>query len=135
MDTYEKKYKKALEKAKESYHRFEGKTVHYDLVKLDLEDMFPELKESKDERIRKELLSWLKSKDGQTLPIDKYNAAIAWLEKQGEQKSAWSEEDEKMRQETIDWFEKKCFPYALESENPARESIKWLKSLKDRIGG
>jgi hypothetical protein len=47
----------------------------------------------------------------------------------------WSEEDEKMCQETIDWFEKKCFPYALESENPARESIKWLKSLKQRIGG
>lgn len=42
----------------------------------------------------------------------------------------WSEEDEKKCQETIDWFEKKCFPYALEHENPARESIKWLKSLK-----
>lgn len=51
-----------------------------------------------------------------------------------EQKPAeWSEEDERMCQETIDWFEKKCFPYALESENPARESIKWLKSLKDRV--
>ena len=47
--------------------------------------------------------------------------------------SDWSEEDEKMCQETIDWFEKKCFPYALESENPARESIKWLKSLKGRV--
>jgi hypothetical protein len=45
---------------------------------------------------------------------------------------AWGEEDEKMYQETIDWFEKKCFPYALESENPARESIKWLKSIKGR---
>ena len=50
-----------------------------------------------------------------------------------EQKPVWSEEDKKMCQETIDWFEKKCFPYALESENPARESIKWLKSLKDRV--
>ena len=47
--------------------------------------------------------------------------------------SDWSEEDDKMCQETIDWFEKKCFPYALESENPARESIKWLKSLKNRV--
>jgi hypothetical protein len=53
--------------------------------------------------------------------------------RKAEQKSAWSEEDEKMCQETIDWFEKKCFPYALESENPARESIKWLKSLKYRV--
>jgi hypothetical protein len=47
-------------------------------------------------------------------------------------KQEWSEKDEKICQETIDWFEKKCFPHALESENPARESIKWLKSLKDR---
>ena len=52
--------------------------------KEDAEHYFPELKESDDERIRKELLSWLKSKDGQTLAIDKYNAAIAWLEKQSE---------------------------------------------------
>ena len=46
-----------------------------------------------------------------------------------EPKQEWSDEDERMCQETIDWFEKKCFPYALEEENPARESIKWLKSL------
>jgi SPX domain protein involved in polyphosphate accumulation len=52
-----------------------------------------------------------------------------------EQKSDWSKEDEEMCQETIDWFEKKCFPYALENDNPARESIKWLKSLKERMKG
>jgi hypothetical protein len=57
----------------------------------------------------------------------------SWLEKQSEQKSTWDKEDEEMCQETIDWFEKKCFPYALESENPARESIKWLKSLKTKV--
>lgn len=49
------------------------------------------------------------------------------------QKPSWSEEDERMCQETIDWFEKKCFPYALEHENPARESIMWLRSLKERL--
>ena len=54
--------------------------------------------------------------------------AIAEIQKK------WSEEDDKMCQETIDWFEKKCFPYAIGEENPARESIKWLKSLKQRIG-
>lgn len=50
-----------------------------------------------------------------------------------EQKPTWSEEDKEMCQETIDWFKKKCFPYALENDNPARESIKWLKSLKNRV--
>ena len=63
---------------------------------------------------------------------------VAWLKSlkdrvQPQQKSAWNYEDERMCQETIDWFEKKCFPYALEEENPARDSIKWLKSLKDRV--
>ena len=51
-----------------------------------MDEIFPEPKESEDERIRKELLAWLKSTDGQTLPMDRYNAAIAWLEKKGEQK-------------------------------------------------
>ena len=51
-----------------------------------LEFLIPELKESEDEKIRKELITWLKNSEGQTLPIDRYNAAIAWLEKQGEQK-------------------------------------------------
>lgn len=46
----------------------------------------------------------------------------------------WSEDDEAMCQETIDWFEQKCFPYASEEENPARKSIRWLKSLKQRMG-
>jgi len=62
-------------------------------------------------------------------------ALIDWLKSikdkvQPQSKQEWSEEDEKMCQETIDWFEKKCFPYALENENPARESIKWLNSLR-----
>lgn len=45
----------------------------------------------------------------------------------------WSEEDETICQETIDWFEQKCFPYASEEENPAKKSIQWLKSLKQRL--
>lgn len=50
----------------------------------DLENTFPELAESEDEKIRKELIIWLKNSDGQVYPIDRYNAAIAWLEKQGQ---------------------------------------------------
>lgn len=39
--------------------------------------------ESEDERIRKELITWLQNTEGQVLPIDRYKAALAWLEKQG----------------------------------------------------
>ena len=55
-------------------------------VRTALETLHPELKESEDERIRKEIIARLKNSEGQTLPIDRYNAALAWLEKQGEQK-------------------------------------------------
>ena len=75
---YEQKYKEALSWM-QSLYKWMGIAM-----KEDAEHYFPELTESEDERIRKELLYWLKSKDGQTLPIDKYNAAIAWLEKQSE---------------------------------------------------
>ena len=95
-----KAYDKAIGRAKESYHRFEGKTVHYDLVKLDLEDMFPELKESEDERIRKKLISLVENWKiyNPKSPFDDYpvytsdkntvDKILAWLEKQGEQKPA-----------------------------------------------
>ena len=78
----------------------------------------PDCMDKEDEKVLKQLnkwMDWLKSIKNRV---------------QLQPNQEWSEEDEKMRQETIDWFEKKCFPYALESENPARESIKWLKSLK-----
>ena len=118
-----KRYDEALERAKKLYN--DGNSP----VATTVEEIFPELKESEDERIGKELIEFVKSRGGFKQEY------IAWLEKQGKKKYAWDEEDEKMCQETIDWFEKKCFPYALESENPARESINWLKSIKQKIKG
>ena len=57
-----------------------------------------------------------------------------WLEKNLEYmkpiKSEWNEEDKKLCQKTIEWLEEKCFPYALDDNNPARDCIVWLKSLR-----
>jgi len=81
---YEKKYKEALEKAKEVYNRKDAT----DGGKLILESMFPELKESEDDRIRKELLDYLNERR----IIEKLTDTrvkkewIAWLENRGEQK-------------------------------------------------
>ena len=107
MENYEKKYKEALEKAQ----RFYNNSVA--ITKKGLEDIFPELAESKNEMIRKELIRAFQSLN----TIDVWNGIkrsdiLAWLEAQGEQKpagtekgakgnekeipiSAWSEEDEK----------------------------------------
>lgn len=82
MDTYEKKYKEAQGWIEKIYPTLQHEQ------QMEAEAFFPELAESEDERIRKELIVWLKNSEGQTLPIDRYNAALAWLEKQGEQKPA-----------------------------------------------
>jgi hypothetical protein len=57
-----------------------------------IDDIVPELKESEDEKIRKRIIHAL---HGDVLDMEETNKAIAWLEKQGEQKSVkWTEEDE-----------------------------------------
>ena len=79
---YEKKYKDALEKAR--------KLCSYPTTNFqsDLEDIFPELAESDDEKIRKALIETLKydaaEKCLNSFGINKF-AAIAWLEKQAPQ--------------------------------------------------
>lgn len=54
-------------------------------VKATIEQIFPELKESEDEKIRKELLTFFKESihGGHILTNKEYDSWIAWLEKQG----------------------------------------------------
>lgn len=75
---YEKKYKEALERAEEVYHR-----GYY--ISGNIETIFPELKESEDERIRKAILELVRQ-SSEILDKQNQNNMIAWLEKQGEQK-------------------------------------------------
>ena len=80
---YEKKYKEALEKAKSFNKRWQcvGAT-NSELALKELKEIFPELKESEDEKIRKALVRFHKS----TIDIDGIKGAdiLAWLEKQGD---------------------------------------------------
>lgn len=75
MDTYEEKYNEALERAKTLYENAHGM-----ILKKWVEQVFPELAESEDERIRKSLIDMLKNDE------KCYLKEIAWLEKQGEPK-------------------------------------------------
>lgn len=96
---YEKKYKEALEKARQ--------LCAYPTTKpfiSDLQDLFPELAESEDERIRKELIEHVKDQQSTFISApdcrdkyeeeenNKYNAWIAWLEKQGSQNNTEDED-------------------------------------------
>ena len=86
---YESKYKEALSFLKD----LKPHMSDYCIEKL--EGFFPELKETEDGKIRKEIIEYItRYKD--CITDKEYDSWIAWLEKQGEQKSAWSEEDEKL---------------------------------------
>ena len=83
---YEKKYKETLKRAKEILEC----SVKSDSAEVRMVlSFFPELKESEDDRIRKELISYHRSMaaamNGNRPCV--HEAWIAWLEKQGEQKS------------------------------------------------
>ena len=80
---YEEKYRQAFERAKERYSACSAPAL--------LEYIFPELKESEEENVRKVLVGYFKSyKEIGTIGAETFNGIptdniIAWLEKQGEQ--------------------------------------------------
>ena len=185
MENYEKKYKEALEKARQ--------LCAYPTTKSfisDLQDLFPELTESEDEKVRQKILfvfyAWRNNKQVNIPSKKEVEKAITWLErqaeqkpnpvldieipfgakdselqeatyyipkgfhaeidddkvviKQGKQKPAWSEEDEKIRKEIVLTLE-----YLVSTPKSAlhpgahytvEEALAWLKkqgSLKDVI--
>ena len=87
---YEQEYKEIVGKLKMAYlYAQTGSTE----TKAVLEDILPELKESKDERIRKTLIDYF---EHHTVAIKifygiRVDDILAWLEKQGEKKPFWSE--------------------------------------------
>ena len=76
---YEKAYKEALERAK--YLKENTDSVGAKDISYSYEYIFPELKESEDERIRKELIRDIDI----AMPIETAQRYIAWLEKQKEE--------------------------------------------------
>ena len=83
---YEEKYKEALERVKAL---IETNTSDALFHLKDIESIFPELKESEDERIRKWCISHFKAAVLVTKNNAEYkeylnNKVIPWLEKQGE---------------------------------------------------
>lgn len=104
------------------------------------QEIFPELAESNDERIRKALI------DGFTVMKESKNCGktfsnhnipvsdiIAWLEKQ--QKPTWSREDERIRKELLEHCKNQAEPYIQTGNKyPQIQSwIDWLEKQKDCI--
>lgn len=97
-----------------------------------LEWLYPELKESEDETIRKSLIEMVHDTTGDKLWVDygiHKEETLAWLEKQGEQKPALSEKDEVMRLTVLQVLQNIRDSYPNVNVNP---EINWLESLKER---
>ena len=130
---YEEKYKKALEKAK----IYRNHLIETGDDTNEIEYIFPEIVEIENEKIRKEILSVIKQFDKNTTICGKnydYNKWIDWLEKQGEQKSSWSEEDEYQINTILYGLYLKKELYKKEGnkveEDRYNTQYNWLKSFK-----
>ena len=160
MATIEEKakaYDKAIERAKSKIKNDKDHVLYEE----DVIEIFPELQESEDERMIKSIIKALRSHSNSVNSLSsdgfKMEDVIAWLEKQGEKpqrivsaeakeamydKPAWSEEDERMIDNIIDYM--KPMPIFFEStkgksgkeytQKFVKNAINWLKSLKERIG-
>lgn len=127
---YEQEYKKALERAKKLYK--DAVTLQLEQDIKDYETIFPELTESKDERIRKELIEHIKANcESDFILFQKFSPddVVAWLEKQAP-KIKWTEEDEKC-------IDNCCLLIGAADdcyEKPFKDDcIHYLQSLKERM--
>lgn len=121
MINYEKLYKNALKKARH-YH-----SKDYMLINSAIENIFPELSEPEDDRIRKGIIELVKQ-SSEILDKQNQNNMIAWLEKQN---PAWSEKDKNLLNRLIgvlDGTNEEDYHEAWEET-----FLPWLKSLKERM--
>ena len=120
MENYEQKYNKLVEAIKvlqKTNPSDEG-------IQNWVNDNVPELAESEDDKVRKEIIAILQYKYEKFPNDPKYCNApqwIAWLEKQ-DQKPAWTEADDEELEIAVD---------ALKGAGQY-DSANWLKSLKQR---
>ena len=116
---YEKKYKEALSKAKDMLS-------YKEIKREDMEYLFPELEESEEEKIRKEIISFLKEGKPYYCPNSVRRQEWAnWLEKQG--KPVQNEiKEENIKEQLISYFR------AESRDVPHRKEIhdKWISWIE-----
>lgn len=126
-----KRYDKALDEAKAIH-----KAIKKDLRPV-IEQIFPELQESDDAKMWKLLKKYVHYNISDTvLEADHITREYleSWLEKQGEQKTSWSEEDENSFLNVL-WCCKKAASIAKDENEMGTVwcAEQWLKSLKERV--
>jgi hypothetical protein len=119
-----KAYDEALERVNSKWH-YKNQPCFVDVAEI-----FPELKESEDERISREITEFiLTHRIDEPNDIEDTNSWLAWLEKQAPKK--WSEEDESRVEDVIYYLDTAKVHYA--STKALDDCIDWLKSLKNKV--
>ena len=85
---YKEKYERGLECLQEILNGA-GESIKTSILRKRLQPFFPELKDDKDERIRKVIYGWICTQPPQFFDINCFSKEemLAWVEKQGEQKN------------------------------------------------
>ena len=118
---YEKAYKEALERAR-GIHKFSS-----DIAEIKrMEQIFPELAESEDEKIRTGIIDFVKSCI--LITDERYHKFLVWLEKRKPIK--WSEEDEYNLNMAIYFMRSENTSYSPADVEPV---VEWLCGLKQRM--
>ena len=126
---YEQKYKEALEKLRDFYRDYDT-VSHLIDVKEELANLFPELKESENEKIRKSIINLvIKSAQNGEMALHKWESQqmLAWLEKQGEKDKPTYNTYSKDVQLTQEEFDKK----RVSDEATIKEVEAYKKGLED----
>lgn len=114
-------YDEALERARAINN---GKDVDVESGTTICEYIFPELKESEDDKIRKEIISILRNTYW-TSNRNRFNELVAWLEKQGEQKPQGKSALEAIKEENVNNANK---------VEPKFKVGNWYQCIKDFFG-
>lgn len=123
---------KAYDNVVNKLRRFMEHGIEPLITRADVQDFFPELTESEDELIRKEIIAFLKEnletgRAEETWSLSGLERWIAWLEKQG--KSKWTESDEHHLRMCLECVEECAF----QDREDFSKTIDWLKSLKQKL--
>ena len=97
-----KAYDEVIKRAR-NHHDNDGLTLEqYETIDI----IFPELKESEDERVRKNLIGYIKGISKNEVCEETKDSWIAWLEKQGEKFQYWKPSEEQL--EALDYAYNSC---------------------------
>ena len=100
-------------------------------LKATLERIFPVLKESKDEKIRKVIIGLLKQSTYEDCDYDGVNMKdiYAWLKGQGEKQITWTDNDRIMAFSLLRDVEQ----MTTISKEGKNDRLEWLNSLEDKF--